>query len=344
MTEAHSARSRCLVAPPLAGPITGGTVYNRELCAAASLLGEPVDVFPLDAPDSAARLSRARLLWIDSLYLDSVAELKRGVSCPVGLFIHYLPSFVSLGRAARREELTQTERRALGEADAFLVTSEFMREALEPLVAPQQSIMVMPPGSHARLAPAGSAQRAGGPCALLIGNVAPGKGVLPLLEALGEWLRPSDHFQLSIIGSMDIDLEYAGRCRRRVLDSAELARTVKFLGAQSAEQTQLALRRADLLLSASCMESYGMALAEARVTGVAILACAGGNVAEHVSSASGGQLLSDPLQLALACLQLVRKPAELSVRVELARAQACKPVSWRSTARRFLDQCTLLEK
>src|SRR5450432_443999 len=122
--------AHCFVVPALDGPITGGTLYNRELLGA---LSQVVDVrhCELGEPGLGAALAAASSVSVDSLYLESVPDLRRQTAGRLLLVSHYLPSFVALGRAASNSELNVDERRALSCADAFLVTSAFMRDALE---------------------------------------------------------------------------------------------------------------------------------------------------------------------------------------------------------------------
>ena len=331
-----------LVAPSLDGAATGGTLYNRELCAALAGAGCELRVCSLDSVGLAELLGSARRLWVDSLYLDAVPELARRAACPVGLWLHYLPSFVALGRPARLGELSEPERRALSAADSFLVTSDFMREALEPLVATPQKIYVVAPGGKGRLAPARESN--GALRAVMLANVLPGKGIEPLLLGLAEELRPSDQLRLSIAGSLELDPEYSERCQRLISQSPELAARVTLRGALSPAQAQLELAEADLLLSASVMESYGMALAEARVAGVPILAQAGGNAAAHVEPRAGGQLVATTHELAIACLELVRDPQRYRERISRARQHALPARDWSEAARELLLQLASLEK
>ena len=101
------------------------------------------------------------------------------------------------------------------------------------------------------------------------------------------------------------------------------------------------LARSALLVSASRMESYGMALAEARAHGTPILARAGGHVAAHVDPAAGGQLVADEAELAHAFVALLRRPTELERRIGLAEA-ARQTRSWHLTALEFRSACTSL--
>ena len=341
MNQAPGARHGFVV-PPLAGPVTGGTLYNRELCAALVDARLPIEVCSVGDAGLAVLLGAASSLWVDSLYLAELPGLKRSAAGQVGLITHYLPSFVALGRAAHGSELSLEERRALDAADSFLVTSPFMAEALRSLVASQKSILVVSPGTHARPMP--RAKRAAlGLDAVLIGNVVPGKRVEPLLRALADVLRPEDSLRLSIVGSLDADRAYAERCRRLSADSEALALRVTWCEACTPERTWSILGESDLLLSASSMESYGMALAEARVIGVPILSCVGGNAAAHVVPEAGGQLVSSVSQLGAACVELARAPAHARQRLEQARREALPARSWPRVAQEFVSQLACLE-
>src|SRR5581483_1295382 len=99
------------------------------------------------------------------------------------------------------------------------------------------------------------------------------------------------------------------------------------------------LAAADVLVSASRMESFGMALAEARALGVPILARAGGNAASLVDFASGGELCSDDAQLAHALVALAQDRDELRARA--ARAARHRLVrSWHDAAAEFVAATT----
>jgi glycosyltransferase involved in cell wall biosynthesis len=343
MSRTQRRVQHCFVVPALGGAVTGGTLYNRELCAALSEAGCELAVCELGSVELASALSAAQRVWVDSLYLDALPELERAASCPVGLLVHYLPTMVALGRAARPSEIGVAEQRALRAADVCLVTSDFMREALEPLVATPQSILVVAPGCRAQLAPL-KPRAPGGLRALLVGNVVPGKGIEPFLRGLAESLREGDKLSLSIIGDLDADRGYGERCQRSVRESPALAERVTWRGALSPEQTLAELSAAELLISASVMESYGMALAEARVMGVPILARSGGNVASHVDERAGGELVASISELVVASLELARAPAQARQRIENARRHALSARRWPAVAQAFIAQLASLEK
>jgi glycosyltransferase involved in cell wall biosynthesis len=376
MSGARTASKHCFVLPALDGPLTGGTLYNRGLLAALAQIAK-VDVLELSAPElgnALATASRSRQIeyrrwlrraggflrpslvgaaeirnahltrgagftWLDSLYLHALPELQRHAPGPVGLIVHYLASFVELGRAATPGELSAEERSALQSADALLVTSAFMRDAIEALVAPKKPILVVEPSVNAERSlamPEVSAELS----VVVVGNVVPGKGIEAWLRALETALAVRDRLRVSIVGSLRLAPDYAERCQRLVRESASLGERVVFLDSLSQPETLAVLARSELFVSASRMESYGIALAEARAVGVPILALAGGNAAAHVTAEGGGALVEDDEALARACLGLARDRASSRERLGKARARArlVPARSWSDAAREFSAQ------
>ncbi len=321
------------VVPPLDGPITGGTRYDAKLIAALGALGAAHQVLELEAARERIHAAGERdRVWVDSLFLDALPELRgRARRARVGLLLHYLPSLVAFGDGVRLEQLGAVERAALERADMFLVTGAFMRDTLRALTAGRERpIALIEPGCDA-LPPPEPAPVAG-VVALMIANLTPGKNVEPFLRELRRELRAADPFRLAIVGSPTRDPEYAARCAELVLGEPRIA----LLGELPHARAQSLLSEANLLVAASSMESYGMALREARGFGVPIAAHAGGNARALVVPEAGGELVNDCTALAHACVALARNPAELEARREKARASAPAPRPWLSAARELL--------
>jgi glycosyltransferase involved in cell wall biosynthesis len=163
-------------------------------------------------------------------------------------------------------------------------------------------------------------------------NLVEGKGVLPWLEHLAPRIRDGDRFVVRIAGGGDP--RYIERCRALIASEPGLRACVELLGPLPHMEALNVLQAADLLLSASRMESYGMALAEARALGVPVLARAGGNTAAHVEPAAGGALVGDERALAGAFLALVRDRDALAARTRAAAA-AVRARSWHDAAAEF---------
>jgi glycosyltransferase involved in cell wall biosynthesis len=328
------------VTPPLDGPLTGGTLYNRELTQ--GLARDGVSFRHCAIQHAAQLLSRTTpdILWIDSLYLAEVPELCRraGAHTRVGILLHYLPALLQNSEPESLSELSPSEQAALLHVDLVLVPSTTLRDLLLRL-APELQIACVAPGidseavAHRRPRDHSSA--------MMICNVTENNGVRVFLEQLARQLAPSDRFRLLIAGRLDVEPAYARACVAEVASNSALAPHIGFLDEIAQAQVFEQLAHSALLVSASRMESYGMALAEARAHGTPILARAGGHVAAHVDPAAGGQLVADEAELARAFVALMRRPTEIERRIALAEA-ARQTRSWHLTALEFRSACTAL--
>jgi glycosyltransferase involved in cell wall biosynthesis len=311
------------VAPRLDGAETGGTLYNAALIAALRRAG--VACRHVDLESAPFDLSVvADVIWVDSLYLHAMPELRaRSTRMPLHLVLHYLPSLVRLGRVFAPHEATGAELQALALADAVLVTSRFMQQTVAEL-GYAKPVLCVEPGVDTDVAPSPApiAWSGDGARALMLCNLTEGKGVLPLLTALAEHATDSDALDLAIAGSITAEPEYAERCRALIAGHPWLRGRVRMTGPLRHEQALSLLRESDALVSASRMESYGMALAEARALGVPILARAGGHTAAHVDERAGGELAPDEFAVARRLLAWTREHGGLRERRRLAAAQA----------------------
>jgi len=329
------------VAPDMGAIVSGGTAYNHALVHELLRADLPCQMLELAA--ARARLGElSGMLWIDSLYLNSLPELSRAKSAAqrVGLLLHYLPSLLRVGDELDWGDLSDAERAAIDLSDAFLVTSPFAATLLRRLGAGDRPILCVEPGRFAdglgELLPA-----AQGTKAALIGNLAANKGVAPFLQALGQELAPSDRFALEIIGG-DADSAYAELCRDIARQHELLAARVHFTGPLAPDEVAARLRSKNLLISASVSEAYGMALAEGRTVGVPILARRGGNVENLVQPGAGGELVRDERELARAVMRLSRDPEEHARRSERARRAALPLRPWWAAAQDFMSQLSEL--
>ncbi len=333
------------ICPPLDGPATGGTLYNAALLRALAALGVRASAVELDAGRRALRRGIASSYWVDSLYLAHLPELERDdvTGGGLGLVTHYLPSLVALERVPLRKELSSTEEAALRAARRFLATSPFLRDVLLSLGIPGSRVVTVCPGveeGERGASPLGADTGAAttsrsGLRALMVANLLPGKGIAPFLTALDPLLTPSVSLELSVVGSEALDAECARECLAVVAASPRLQRAVRFEGPVSHDTVLRRMRASDVLVSASRMESFGMALAEARAVGLPLLARAGGNVATHVDEAAGGALCDDDAGLARALVALAGDPAEVRRRAARAAGSRVRR-SWGEAAGEFV--------
>lgn len=283
------------------GPLdqrTGGYLYDRRIVDGIWAEGHTLHVHELAGrfpeADEPARLSAADvlggatgLLVIDGLALPAFAGILERAAGPwVALVHHPLPLETGLGptERARYEAL---ERALLPKAARIVVTSPATARDLKVYdVAPERIGVVVPGTDPAPLAE-GSGEQAR--VLLTVGTLTPRKGHLLLIEALSGLRHLS--WRLDCCGSEDRD-PATTRAVRAAVTAAELDERVRFLGEVGPAGLATAYAHADVVVSASYHEGYGMALAEALARGLPVISTRGGAVAETVPEGAG--LLVEP--------------------------------------------------
>jgi glycosyltransferase involved in cell wall biosynthesis len=335
-----SARHRFIV-PGAGAGVSGGNLYNREFLAACARAGASVEAIEVERAPELLRAADSGFFWLDTLYLDHWATLRAiARTASLGLLVHYLPSLVEHGDSITSEELSAEERLALAGADAFIVTCAWMAAALRRLGGSHRPYLTVEPGrpeSSAQIPPAPS----GGVRAVLVANLLPGKAILPFLRALSAELTVSDRLELTIVGGSP-DPAYAESCRTAVAGDPRLSARVGFAGELAHAAAVSRIASSNLFVSSSYFEAYAMALCEARVAGLPIVARSGGNTAAWADPDAGGELCSDDRALARAVVRLCRQPALHAERLERARAARPLPRSWSRAAEDFIFQAQRL--
>jgi glycosyltransferase involved in cell wall biosynthesis len=273
---------------------TGGWVYDSRVLSELRRLGwEMRDViapagFP--DPDAAAAAETARLLsalpdrtlvlsdqLVTSVLPDVMeAEASRLLLVPI---VHH-PLALEGGREAQPSEmLAHAERRALSCARRVIATSAATARTLTAEYAVSaERLVVAQPGFDRQPASPGSAY--GRPLQLLaIGSVIPRKDYGTLIAALAG-LRDR-RWQLTIVGNTARDPDYAAALRAQIA-AAGLAGRVYLAGEANDEELDKLWLAADLFVSSSIHEGFGMALGEAITHGLPVVTTAAGAVADWV--------------------------------------------------------------
>jgi glycosyltransferase involved in cell wall biosynthesis len=162
-----------------------------------------------------------------------------------------------------------------------IVTSRFTAERVTAMGAAPARIRVVEPGTEAVLrGPAGTEAAPDGPVELLcLGSVVPRKGQAALVRALERMhaVAPALHWRCRVVGSLERDRDYAS-CLVEAVDGSPVGDQVVLMGELGDRDLEGVWRRADVFVSASRYEGYGMALTEAMMRGLPVVAVAGGAV------------------------------------------------------------------
>lgn len=323
---------------------TGGYAYDRRVMERLPDFGVGVIHLELPAsfPNPNAKDIRETTKLLDGrpqpsvLVIDGLAfgaftkEMIDSLDGRVIALVHH-PLFLETGLAhARKLELRDSETLALQRADQIIVTSRATKRILiEQMKLPADKMTVAEPGTD----PAGRATGTGTPLHILsVGAVMPRKGYDVLVDALGQ-VADLD-WRMTIAGALDrhqgaVDNLQAAIDRHRLHDRINLA------GKVVPATLDRLYESADLLVSASFFEGYGMVIAEAMARGLPIITATGGAagdtageaIALHVEAGNADQL-AEALRRALTDKKLRDQLADAAW--DAGRALP----TWNETARR----------
>jgi glycosyltransferase involved in cell wall biosynthesis len=172
--------------------------------------------------------------------------------------------------------------------------------------------------------------------ALMVANVVERKGILAFLQALGQQTQKNDEFIVNIIGRTDMETAYYEACQDAV-ETSQLRGKVKFLGEMSHENALKQYAQHHLFISAAQMETFGMAIQEAKSYGLPLLLCKGGNAEQHLTKGAG-MLSPNIFKLAGNFIELCRNEARMRELWQSAKAEinTQKVYTWDQAAADFL--------
>lgn len=276
---------------------TGGTIYDKRVIGSLRAAGRTVEhlAWPASFPfPSEADLATATaglgdcpdnaMVVIDGLALGVLPDLAKTEADRLRLvaLVHH-PLALESGtppEVARR--FTTSERAALATVRAVVVTSEMTAATLiRDYGVPPERITVARPGIDKPNPPPVRANIRT-PHILSVGTVTTRKAHHILVSALSS-IADLD-WRCTIAGSLSRDPTVGNALKARIAASG-LADQITLAG--DVEDLHALYRGADMFVSTSRYEGYGMAIAEAMAYGLPIIAAAGGAVPDVVPASAG---------------------------------------------------------
>jgi glycosyltransferase involved in cell wall biosynthesis len=324
---------------------TGGYAYDRQVIELLPAFGVPVSVLPLpgsfpnptqnDLEETRriiAKRSSDSVLLVDGLAYGAFPEsIITGIKGRVIGLVHH-PLFLETGLPhARKVELKDSETRALQRANHVIVTSRATKRILiESMGLSSEKITVAEPGTD----PAQRATGTGAPLQILsVGAVLPRKGYDLLIEALAP-LRDID-WRLTIAGALDRHPQ-AVDAAQSAIHAHGLDDRVTLAGKVVPATLERFYESADLFVSASLFEGYGMVLAEAMARGLPIVLAAGGAAADTAGEAAALHVEAGNVAELTAALRRALTDKKLRDRLADAAWEAGRTLpTWHETARRI---------
>jgi glycosyltransferase involved in cell wall biosynthesis len=327
-------------------PSTGGEKYGREVIDALARSCRVEEIGFADLPP-AARGYLASNRWLLTRYAGRLGRLTivedhfwhprtfafnwfaRLRGARIVVIVHHL--YHRLRRRRWQRALDRwLELLALASSHRIIVNSRVTADEVVALGIPRSRIVILPPGVD-RIPDATA--RGWRPVLrlLAVGNLTQRKGLDVLLEALAQVRFP---FELHLVGDPDYEPEHRARLEELVA-AAQLVDRVAFRGRLSPGALAEAYRSADVFVAPSRWEGFGMALLDALLHGLPVVASAVGAIPELVEHGDNGLLVppGNPAALA-AALERLAADDDLRRRMgERARARGLRAARpWRDVA------------
>jgi glycosyltransferase involved in cell wall biosynthesis len=277
---------------------SGGNTYDRRLCTGLTALGWDMHehavcpenrcghaVFTPSALSAVlAALPADSDVLLDGLVASDQAEVLHAEAGRLRLVVLvHLPLGLGVPDGGRAD-VRLREAAALQCVAGVVTTSRWTRHWLLDAYGldPARVTVAVPGVDPAPLAARDDAGRR----LLCVGAVIPAKGHDVLLEALARVART--RWVCTWVGSLDRDPDHVERLRVRAVELG-VADRVRFTGPLGGAGLEAANADADLLVTASRGETYGMAVTEALAHGIPVLATRVGGLPEAVGRAPGGR-------------------------------------------------------
>lgn len=272
-----------LIAPDPLEFVSGGNIYNQNLFQ--FLDDEIIHIDWITSPEfKDIEIARYNYCIIDSIFIKdySLIELISKEN-KVILILHYLkilPVILEMKNYIHSIIITGKYAQSVLCEHNYPVDKMLL---IEPVVSIQPTIR-----SYERIGPMRY---------IIVANLIVEKGILNFLESLSTQLSNyPGNFIIDIFGDDRLDTDYSDKVKRHIIDT-QLSNFVSYKGIIPHRQLLNQLGCYDAFISISKNETYGMAVKEAIVAGLPIVALKSGNIVNLVSDEETGYLFNDLTEL-----------------------------------------------
>ena len=307
--------------------VSGGYLYDRMLVSQLRRHGDEVELISLPPSPYGRQLldnfTFRQPQGLDLILQDELCHpslvMSNGArhSCPTISIVHNLRS--ARGRVPQDVLYRIVERSYLERVDGFIFNSVATRASVWAAIGRPKPHVVAPPGGDrlGEVNPAMVEERAHatGPLRLVfLANIVRGKGLHVLFESLRA--LPPISCELDVVGSCDVEPEYARNMRRRALG---LGLPVRIHGGLDNQSLAGILQRAHVLVIPSQYEGFGIAYLEGMAHGLPALGTYVGALPELIADGVDGYL-SSPGDVAALSGQISRLAGDRRLLARMGRA------------------------
>ncbi len=244
----------------------------------------------------------------DALFGELCIEALSHARCSTRMLVHWLGGGPALLQAQ------------VHAADGVIATSGVVRDALPAI----PSVVVAQPGVQVPAIPQPRPNAV--PRVIAVGPVTVAKGMLDVARACASWPGPAP--TLTLVGDHGLEPGYVAQIRALADLSLELT------GPVPPDRALALMASSDLYVSASRMESFGMASAEALALGLPVVLTATGDVALCLAPQRGRVVPVDDREGLVSAIHDALDEAPAERRPEVFG-------DWRACARAFCEGCGL---
>jgi len=292
---------------------SGGNIYNKHLIEGLIQCGCTPQVLSLTAFKALNPKTLKGHYFFDTLYFTQLNNLfhLRHKNSQFFLIVHHLESLYPPKGYTQDTYFQEKEFPFLKQYDGFLTSSQFTANYLTTKHLFQPKIVISPAITYTpkQISP----KKAAPINALMVANLVERKGVLPFLKKLANpiLINENKNLTIHIVGSDKIETNYARKCLSIINDTPTSNQIVQYHGQLAPFQLKPFFENANLFISTALMETYGMALQEARAFKLPILALDGGNIASHIESGINGFVFDKLDGLIQQLMQFTEQPVLL---------------------------------